>query len=173
MKLVTDKNMNKSESRFFLNWQMPQSISRALFNSTSDQERQEICENWLDHTRIVEDLDSTLQTATQVSILQQFTDLNCEFAKKQGFSEEKMSCFMEIMHYVMKNLIKERPTEDASFEMFKELLLRHAIKRPPHSLAIFSLTDIKKIDLFALDTLYRHFDMYTFALTVKDMLHLT
>lgn len=73
----------------------------------------------------------------------------------------------------MKQLIKDRPSEDASFEMFKELLLRHAIKRPPHSLAIFSLSDIKKIDLFALDTLYRHFDMYIFALTVKDMLHLT
>ena len=80
---------------------------------------------------------------------------------------------MEIMHYMMKQLIKDRPSEDASFEMFKELLLRHAIKRPPYSLAIFSLSDIKKIDLFALDTFYRHFDMYTYALTVKDMLHLT
>ena len=50
-----------------------------------------------------------------------------------------MACFMEIMHYVMKHLIKERPSEDASFAIFKELLLRHAIKRPPHSLAIFSL----------------------------------
>lgn len=32
---------------------------------------------------------------------------------------------------------------------------------------------MKKIDLFALDTFYRHFDMYKYALTVKDMLHLT
>ena len=84
-----------------------------------------------------------------------------------------MACFMEIMHYVMKQLIKDRPSEDESFTMFKELLLRHAIKRPPHSLAIFSLADVKKIDLFALDTFYRHFDMYKYALTVKDMLCLT
>ena len=27
--------------------------------------------------------------------------------------------------------------------------------------------------MFALDTFYRHFDMYKYALTVKDMLHLT
>lgn len=80
---------------------------------------------------------------------------------------------MEIMHYVMCRLIRDRPTEEQSFEIFKELLLRHAIKRPPHSLAIFSLADVKKIDLFALDTFYRHFDMYSYALTVKDMLHLT
>lgn len=52
-------------------------------------------------------------------------------------------------------------------------MLRHAIKRPPHSLAIFSLADVKKIDLYALDTFYRHFDMYKYALTVKEQLHLT
>ena len=108
-----------------------------------------------------------------MGILQQFTDLNCDFAKKENFSEEKMACFMEIMHYMMKQLIQERPSEDESFQIFKELLLRHAVKRPPHSLAIFSLADVKKIDLFALDTFYRHFDMYKYALTVKDMLHLT
>ena len=80
---------------------------------------------------------------------------------------------MEIMHYVMRQLIRDRPTEDQSFQIFKELLLRHAVKRPPHSLAIFSLSDVKKIDLFVLDTFYRHFDMYSYALTVKDMLHLS
>jgi len=108
-----------------------------------------------------------------MAILQQFTDLNCDFAKRESFSEEKMACFMEIMHYVMKQLIQERLSEDASFNIFKELLLRHAIKRPPHSLAIFSLSDVKKIDLFALDTFYRHFDMYKYALTVKDLMHLS
>lgn len=62
--------MNKGESRFFLNWQMPETISRSLFNATSDQERQQICESWLDHTRIVEELDSTMQQGTQMAILQ-------------------------------------------------------------------------------------------------------
>ena len=80
---------------------------------------------------------------------------------------------MEIMHYCMKKLIKERLSEEDNFAIFKELLLRHAIKRPPHSLAIFSLSDVKKIDLYALDTFFRHYDMYKYALTVKDMLHLT
>lgn len=79
---------------------------------------------------------------------------------------------MEIMHYMMKKLCVDRLTEDESFEMFKELLLRHAIQRPPHSLAIFNLQDVKDIDEFALDTFYRHYDMYKYAMTVKDMLHL-
>ena len=79
---------------------------------------------------------------------------------------------MEIMHYMMKQLVIDRLDEDASFDMFKELLLRHAIQRPPHSLAIFNLADVKTIDEFVLDTFYRHYDMYKYALTVKDMLHL-
>ena len=81
-----------------------------------------------------------------------------------------MACFMEIMHYVMKQLVKDRLSEDESFANFKELLLRHAIQRPPHSLAIFNLKDVKDIDEFALDTFYRHYDMYKYALTVKDLL---
>ena len=40
-------------------------------------------------------------------------------------------------------------TEDTSYEHFKSLLLRHAVHRPPHSLAILTLEDVKKIDLFA------------------------
>ena len=49
--------MNKGESRFFLNWQMPQTISSALVRATSDQERQSVCESWLDHTKIADDLE--------------------------------------------------------------------------------------------------------------------
>ena len=105
-----------------------------------------------------------------MAIIQQFTDLNCDFAFKKGFSEKKMSCFLEIMHYMLKQLITSRIDEDASFEMFKTLLLRHAIQRPPHSLAIFSLQDVKDIDLFVLDTFYRHYEMYKYALTVEDQL---
>ena len=48
------------------------------------------------------------------------------------------------------------------------MLLRHAVHRPPHSLAIFTFEEVKKIDLYAQDSFFRHFDMYKFTLTVKD-----
>ena len=69
--------------------------------------------------------------------------------------------------------MKKRLEEEESFEMFKTLLLRHAIQRPPHSLAVFSLQDVKDIDLFVQDTFYRHYSMYFYTLTVQDMLQLT
>ena len=151
---------------------MPREISKPLFNATSDQERSSICQSWLMHTHIADELEVLPQSETHMQILYQFTDLNCDFAKRKNFSEKKMACFMEIMHYVMKQLVKERLSEDESFQNFKELLLRHAIQRPPHSLAIFNLQDVKDIDEFVLDTFYRHYDMYKYALTVKDLLHL-
>lgn len=61
--------MKKGESRFFLNWLMPSSISSALCGATSDQERQQICESWLDHTRIADDLENAEQQSTQMSII--------------------------------------------------------------------------------------------------------
>ena len=98
--------------------------------------------------------------------------MNCDFAKKQKFSEQKLACFMEVMHYVMLQLVKQSLSEDDAFKMFKTLLLRHAVQRPPHSLAIFNLEDVKAIDLFAQDTFFRHYDMYKYALTYQVELSL-
>ena len=73
----------------------------------------------------------------------------------------------------MSQLVNDaHSTEDSTYAMFKELLLRHAIHRPPHSLAIFNLKDVKTIDLFCQDTFFRHFEMYKYALTVKSELSL-
>ena len=58
---------------------------------------------------------------------------------------------MEIFHYLMRQILDQGDllTEDQSYENFKELVLRHAVHRPPHSLAILNLEDVKKIDLYA------------------------
>ena len=61
-----------------------------------------------------------------------------------------MNIIMEILHYLMRQLVDqgEKLTEDKSYENFKELLLRHAVHRPPHSLSILTLEEVKKIDLY-------------------------
>ena len=85
---------------------------------------------------------------SSTEIIAQYTSLNCEFAVKANFTEKKLACFMEVMLYLLKILIEDRPSEDQLYDHFKDLLLRHAIQRPPVSLAIFNLADVKKIDLF-------------------------
>ena len=72
------------------------------------------------------------------------------FCRKNKFTELKMTVVVEILHYLLRQLIDqgERITEDESYENFKSLLLRHAIHRPPHSMAILTLEEIKKVDIF-------------------------
>lgn len=72
------------------------------------------------------------------------------FCKSNKFTEEKMTIVMELLHYLMRQLVDqgENLSEDQSYENFKQLLLRHAVHRPPHSLSILNLDEVKKIDLF-------------------------
>ena len=92
-----------------------------------------------------------------------------DFARKSKLSEVKMGCFLEIMLYLLKQLLATRHSEEQSLAMFKELLVRHSVQRPPHSLAIFNTDDVKAINDHVQDTLYRFYNMYFYALT-KDQL---
>ena len=92
-----------------------------------------------------------------------------DFARKSKLSEVKMGCFLEIMLYLLKQLLATRHSEEQSLAMFKELLVRHSVQRPPHSLAIFNTDDVKAINEHVQDTLYRFYNMYLYALT-KDQL---
>ena len=150
---------------------MPKNISQALIAAKSDKDRRSVCEQWLQHLNVA-GLTKHLTSSAAIGVIEQFTYLNCDFAFKHKLSETKLVCFMEIMFYILKMLINKRLTEDESYEAFKDLLLRHAIQRPPHSLAIFNLGDVKKIDLFVQDTYFKHYSMYAYVLTVKDMLQL-
>jgi hypothetical protein len=84
-----------------------------------------------------------------------------------------MSCFLEIMWYIMLQLTNDRLTEEQSFKMFKELLLRHSVQRPPHSLAIFNLDDVKAINEYVQESLYRYYNFYLYALTPKTYMQLS
>lgn len=77
-----------------------------------------------------------------------FYEMNLDFCKQSNFTEQKLSCLMEITHYLMMQLLEQRLSNEQSFKNYKELLLRHSVQRPPHSLAIFNLDDVKKIDNF-------------------------
>ena len=92
-----------------------------------------------------------------------------DVARKAKFTELKMSCFLEIMLYLIKELLTSRLSEEKSFGLFKELLLRHSVQRPPHSLAIFNLDDLNVINEHVNDTFFRFYNMYLYSLT-KDQL---
>ena len=50
-----------------------------------------------------------------------------DLARKSKFDQQKMSCYLEIMLYLMKQLLTKRLSEDKSYALFKELLIRHSV----------------------------------------------
>ena len=135
----------------------------------------EILAKWLESTGIYDRIhDNGKNIGEKKQIIEQFTRNNFMFCEDQKLPEDKMVVVMEIMHYLMRQILDlgESLTEDQSYDNFKELLLRHAVHRPPHSLALLNMEEVKKVDLFVQDSFFRHFDMYKYSLVYKDELAL-
>lgn len=57
-------------------------------------------------------------------------------------------------------------------DYFKGLLLEHAIHRPPYSICVFSLEEVKLVSMYAMNTYFRHYYMYKYCFTKKVVLDL-
>ena len=83
-----------------------------------------------------------------------------EFAKLQRFSCAKISCLIDLSQHLFEETIANMLSFDKSFELFKQFLLRHALHRPPHSIELFNLKEVKCITSYFMDTYFRHFLLY-------------
>eukprot|EP00741_Cyanophora_paradoxa_P005214 tig00000852_g5054.t1 len=81
------------------------------------------------------------------------------------FSVEKTSAFFSIVKANHAKLEEENLGLKKSFEFFQSLLIRHSVQRPPFSVGLFSLPDVKLITDYVVDTYYRHFKLYQHAFT--------
>ena len=82
-------------------------------------------------------------------------------------SYEKTSTFFSIMKVTHSRAVEERLTVDRSFTACKELLLQHSVQRPPYSVAIFTLEELKELSEWALDNYYRYYKMYQYVYTPR------
>lgn len=58
-----------------------------------------------------------------------------------------------------------RLTVKRSFYQFKEWMLQHSVQRPPFSVGVFSLEEMKLIVDWMLESYYRHYKLYMYAFT--------
>ncbi len=54
---------------------------------------------------------------------------------------------------------------DRAFTLFKDLLLRHSVQRPPASVGLFTLEEFKAVLEWGLDTYFRLYKLYQYAFT--------
>ncbi|XP_078362176.1 cilia- and flagella-associated protein 119-like [Oculina patagonica] len=97
-----------------------------------------------------------------------------QFGKDNGFTTEQMSAWFSIIKSVHEMAV-DTPYGNVEpvFEYFKELLLCHSVKRPPYSVALFSVDQVKKLTTYAVNTYFRHFKMYKYAFTPKVRLDIS
>ncbi|KAL3900476.1 MAG: hypothetical protein SGCHY_001316 [Lobulomycetales sp.] len=96
------------------------------------------------------------------------------FAKSLVLSPEQTSVLFSLIKETHEHAVSSPfITFEKDFLHFKNLLLAHAINRPPYSIRIFSLSQVKSICDWATQGYFRHYLMYKFAFTRKVGLNLT
>ncbi|KAK3580792.1 hypothetical protein CHS0354_025131 [Potamilus streckersoni] len=97
-----------------------------------------------------------------------------QFARDNDFSKEQTSTFFSIIKKTHEVCI-ETPfgNVDQTFNYFKELVLCHAVNRPPHSIELFTADHVRMITEYTVNTYFRHFKMYKYAFTPLVRLDLT
>jgi len=89
-----------------------------------------------------------------------------QFARDNNFNREKCSTVFSIIKKTHEVAV-ETPfgNLEQTFRYFKELVLCHAVNRPPHSIELFNVDEVRKLTEYAINTYFRHFKMYKYAFT--------
>lgn len=96
------------------------------------------------------------------------------FAMLQKFTNEQSSTFFSIVKQTHE-VCTSTPfgnVEDC-FSYFRELVLTHAVHRPPWSLEIFNSEEVTALTNYIINHYFRHYKLYKYAFTPKVRLDLT
>lgn len=88
---------------------------------------------------------------------------------EQRFADEKVSTLLAILQRVHSAAVADCLATPRAFALFKELVLQHSVQRPPYSVGVFSLADMKTVLNYGLVTYFKHFRLYTYAFTRKQL----
>ena len=96
------------------------------------------------------------------------------FSKLNNFSKEQTSTFFSIVKQTHEVCVSTPfGNVDECFSFFRELVLTHAVHRPPWSLEIFSPEQIETITTHVINTYFRHYKLYKYAFTPKVKLDIS
>ena len=114
--------------------------------------------------------DSKLEEKAEIVL--DFHCINYEFCQAQKFNEKKTATFLEIMHFIFEKCMSDYLPKEKAMLLFKTYCLRHSVQRPPHSLFIFNLNQVKAMTEFVQSTFLKFYSMYQYAIIPKLELEL-
>ena len=159
-----EKTLYRSNPRFFVFRNVLAEHLEELSEAPNKPVMQEIIitifKNYIDKLRNDTDPE-TAQSRTNI-----FMDLiigSYKFARKNNYTNEKISCLLDLTYETIKTTIDKRLDEEKAFSAFKEFLLRHSMFRPPHSINTFTLQEIKDIVELFQNSFFRNYGFYVKA----------
>lgn len=106
------------------------------------------------------------KTNLKTGIIMDLYYYTLQFARDNKFNKEQTSAFFSIVKKTHEVCI-ETPfgNLEHTFSYFKELVLCHAVNRPPHSIELFSADQVRLVTEYTVNSYFRHFKMYKYAFT--------
>nr|CAB3228373.1 coiled-coil domain-containing protein C16orf93 homolog [Phallusia mammillata] len=96
------------------------------------------------------------------------------FAILQKFTNEQASAFFSIVKQTHEVCVSTPfGNVEECFTYFRELVLTHAVHRPPWSLEIFNSEQVTALTNYIVNHYFRHYKLYKYAFTAKVRLDLT
>ncbi|XP_038059400.1 coiled-coil domain-containing protein 189-like isoform X2 [Patiria miniata] len=140
--------------------------SEAIINAASLEEVRSLLADQFKLT----DLDDNSAS----SILLDLYYYTVQFALNKGFNKEQLSAFFSIVKKTHE-VCSETPfgNLEQTYNYFKELVLCHAVKRPPWSINLFSPDQVHQITEYVLNTYFRHYKLYKYVFTPMVRLDLS
>ncbi|KAK7201720.1 Flagellar C1a complex subunit C1a-32 [Novymonas esmeraldas] len=109
------------------------------------------------------------RTTAQVNVLLDLYGHLVLFAKAAHFSPFKASTVFGIVHEVHETSVAGRLSRVSSYDLLRELVVRHSVHRPPYSTMIFNVRDVQDIDTYMMSTYYRHYKMYVYCFVPREV----
>lgn len=88
-----------------------------------------------------------------------------QFGESQKYADDKLSGLLSLVKEVHLKSVGDKLTVQRSFELFKDLLLKHSVQRPPYSVGLYTFAEMKEIMDWMLDSYYRHYKLYQYTFT--------
>ena len=123
--------------------------------------------------KLIGKLSTDTQTKEDMIIIDMYIYL-FQFAIKMEFSPPQLSVLYTLqkrVHEMCVSVPYENMTE--TFTLFKEILLCHSVNRPPFSVLVFEVDQVKRVTDYFLSTYFKHYRMYKYAFTKKQRLNIT
>jgi hypothetical protein len=122
------------------------------------------------YTTKLQSTDPSTTGASLLDIFVEFVQGNIQEFKHWSF--QKLSSVVEITAHVFEYSFEHWLTREQSFRYFSDVLVRHSLFRPPHSVCIFNYEELNLLTSWWLAHFDRYYEEYQqcMASTLNEML---